>query len=110
MQVLPEGEENLSIYRKYYLLAESKKYSFAEMRELLYFFNPNRTFEGLFKSILRVKKGLIYTATRGGSYSWLKDKVYLDGYEKINNLNPDQKVLDTLKKAKIKIEDQNFIL
>lgn len=109
MQVLPDDEENLSIYKKYYLLSESRRYSFSKMRDLFYFFNPNRTFEGLFKSILRSKKGIIFTANSNQSYGWLKDKVYLDGYEKIKNLNPDPILLKKLQKAKIKINEQTFI-
>ncbi len=109
MQVLPDDKENLSIYKKYYLLAESKKYSFSKMRDLIYFLYPNRTFEGLFKSILRSKKGMIFTANPSQSYGWMKDKVYLDGYEKIKKLNPDTLLLKKLQKAKIKVSEQIFI-
>ena len=45
MQILPEREENLAIYRKYYLLGESKKHNFSKMVDLMYFLNPNRSYE-----------------------------------------------------------------
>ncbi len=109
MQVLPENEENLSIYKKYYLLAESRKYSFSKMRDLFYFFNPNRTFEGLFKSILRSKKGMIHTGNEWGNFIRMKDKVYLDWLKKIKTYNVTKNDLKKLQKWKIKIKDQNFI-
>lgn len=39
----------------------------------------------------------------------MKDKVYLDGYEKIKKLNLSPNELETLKKGKIKTQDSHFI-
>lgn len=97
-QVLPEGEENLSMYKKYHLLAESKHYSFAQMKDLIYFLYPKRSLEGVFKTILRSKKGQIFTANPSSHLTWMKDKVYLDGYEKIKKLTPSASHLEILKK------------
>lgn len=110
MKVLPEGEENLAIYKKYYLLAECGHYDFQSMKNLVYVLYPNRSLEGIFKTILRVKKGQIFTSNITQTSIRMKDKVYLDGYEKIRKLNPDTKLLETLKKGKIKVEDQIFII
>lgn len=52
--------ENRSIYKKLYLLSESKSHSFQHMKDLVYILYPNRSLEGIFKTILRSKKGLKY--------------------------------------------------
>lgn len=98
MQVLPEGEENLSIYRKYYLLAESKKYSFAEVCSMIRFFDPDKSLERLFKGGLRVKKGIRNTSVISGMIPWMKDKVYLDGLEKIKKSIISKEEMDKLQK------------
>ncbi len=49
MQVLPENEENLSIYKKYYLLSESKRYSFSKLTDMIRFFSPEKNLERIFK-------------------------------------------------------------
>ncbi len=103
LQSDPEGSENLAMYRKYYLLHAGKDRNFSEMVELMYALNPNRTYEGMFKSILRIKKGQILTAQSTNSYLWMKDKVYVDGYleleKKANNINPN------IYKGKFKFSD-----
>ena len=80
------------------------------MTELMYLLNPNRTLEWAFKSILRVKKGQILTETPTSTCIWMKDKVYLDGFTKISKANLSELELQKLKKGKIKLEDQNFIV
>jgi hypothetical protein len=40
----------------------------------------------------------------------MKDKVYLDGFMKISKANLSELELQKLKKGKIKLEDQNFIV
>lgn len=102
--------ENRSIHKKFFILAESKHLSLSQLKDLIYVLYPNRSLEGVFKSILRVKKGVILTSEQHNSYLRMKDKVYLDGYEKMRKLNPDAKFLETLKKGKIKVEDQIFII
>lgn len=110
MQFLPENEENLSIYKKYYLLEQGKQNTFSEMVDIMYFLNPNRTLEGIFKSILRIKKWQKNTASKGENSIRMKDKVYLDGFEKIKNAKLTPKQEEQLKKGKVKIEDLEFIL
>lgn len=108
LQSDPEGAENLAMYRKYYLLHAGKDRNFSEMVELMYALNPNRTYEGMFKSILRIKKGQILTAQATESYLWMKDKVYVDGYlelaKKSNTIDPK------IYKGKIKFSDLWFII
>ena len=109
-QLVDDEEESLALYRKYYLLAEARSLSFSKMTELMYLLNPNRTLEWAFKSILRVKKGQILTETPTNTCIWMKDKVYLDGFMKISKANLSELELQKLKKGKIKLEDQNFIV
>ena len=80
------------------------------MTELMYLLNPNRTLEWAFKSILRVKKGQILTETPTNTCIWMKDKVYLDGFTKISKANLDDLTLEKLKKAKIRLEDTNYLV
>ena len=40
----------------------------------------------------------------------MKDKVYLDGFTKISKANLDDLTLEKLKKAKIRLEDTNYLV
>ena len=75
-------------------------------------YQPKKSFRISLKiySILRVKKGQILTETPTNTCIWMKDKVYLDGFTKISKANLSELELQKLKKGKIKLEDQSFIV
>jgi hypothetical protein len=58
---LPNGYEKLSFYKKYFLLKEAQKYSFAKLVDLVKFLYPEKRIEWIFNTILRMKKGIINT-------------------------------------------------
>lgn len=109
-QLVDDEEESLALYRKYYLLEEWKHLSFSKIADLIHFLDPEKTLERRFKAALRIKKWIISTDNQTNTYLWLKDKVYLDGYKKIEGLKLGVESLKKLKKGKVKVEDQNFIL
>jgi hypothetical protein len=105
---LPEDYEKDSIYKKYYINRESKKVDFKKIYELIKFLDPNKNIERCFKGIIRVKKWIIDTSTKNKWTVFMKDKIYLEGYEKIKSRQETTKD-ERLYKGKIKIKDLDFI-
>ena len=79
-QKLPEGYESLGMYKKYYLLYESLSLSFRQLFDLESTLYPELSLERKFKGVLRIKKGIIHNSPRQKGGSWVKNKVYLEGY------------------------------
>lgn len=107
---LPEWYEKNSIYKKYYLTNEAAKYSFSKLIDIINFMYPYRSTERKFKTAIRIKKGIINT---NNSWIWTyftKDKVYLDGVEKIKNSIQNWEEIKKMYKGKIKLEDLDFII
>jgi hypothetical protein len=79
-QKLPEGYESLGIYKKYYLLYESMHLNFKQLFDLVSIVYPQYSLEGRFKACIRIKKGIIHNSNKQIGRSWMKNKVYLEGY------------------------------
>lgn len=106
-QVLPDDYEKISMYRKYVITHELSKFSFSKSAEYLRFTYPERSLEGIFKTIIRSKRGIINTSITGVWY--LKDKIYLEGFMEVQqriSANHDPK---HMYKGKVKIDDLDYI-
>ncbi|MFA5747980.1 MAG: tyrosine/phenylalanine carboxypeptidase domain-containing protein [Candidatus Absconditabacterales bacterium] len=106
----PENYEKMSSYKKYYLAKESMNYNFSKIVELSKFLYPERSLEGLFKTAIKIKKGITDTSKIDNGAVFLKNKVYFDGYTKINNRINKGNSVEKLIKGKLKINDLGFIV
>lgn len=106
---LPNGYEKLSFYKKYFLLRESQKYSFAKLVDLVKFLYPEKRIEWIFNTILRMKKWIQDTSIVNEGAIFMKEKVYLDWYVKINKRVEKWWELKDMYKWKLKLEDLDFI-
>ncbi|MBS8121842.1 tyrosine/phenylalanine carboxypeptidase domain-containing protein [Candidatus Vampirococcus lugosii] len=106
---LPEGYEKKAIYQKYYLSFISGYYGFSRLVDIIRGIQY-RSLEGAFKTALRLKKGIQNTGfvDRGAVYT--KDKIYLDGYMKVDERIKNGGNFDEFKFGKIKIEDIDKVL
>jgi hypothetical protein len=59
-QKLPEGYESLGIYKQYYLLHSAKDLNFQQIYNLIRIFYPHHNLEKIFKTCIRVRKGIIH--------------------------------------------------
>lgn len=107
-QVLPDDYEKISLYKKYMVTHELQKFSFSKAAEYIRFIYPDRSLEWIFKTIIRSKKGLINTEHVWTGY--LKDKIYLDGFDKIDKRIQAGNTPEKMYKWKIKIEDLHYII
>lgn len=106
-QVLPDDYEKISLHKKYVVTHELPKFSFSKAAEFLRFTYPERSLEGLFKTIIRSKRWLIHTEK---TWVWyMKDKIYLDGFSKIDKRLQAGNTPEKMYKGKIKIDDLKFI-
>ncbi|MDD3262712.1 MAG: DUF1704 domain-containing protein [Candidatus Absconditabacteria bacterium] len=106
---LPEDYEKDSIYKKYILINDGGKMDFKRLCETARFYYPERSNEGLFKTAIRIKRGLIDTSKTGIGTNSTQNKIYLDGFEKIKK-EIKESDLENMYKGKIKIEDLDFIV
>ncbi|MFA7298382.1 MAG: tyrosine/phenylalanine carboxypeptidase domain-containing protein [Candidatus Absconditabacterales bacterium] len=107
-QVLPDEYEKISLYKKYVVTHELQKFTFSKAAEYIRFIYPDRSLEGIFKTVIRSKKGMIHTENIGTGY--LKDKIYLDGLIKIKQRIDAGNDPEKMYKGKMKIEDLDYTL
>lgn len=105
--VLPDDYEKISMYKKYFLTKELMKYSFSKSADFIRFTYPERSMEGIFKAIIRSKRGIIDTSQTGVGY--YKDKIYVEWYHKIALAAQQEQDFSPMYKGKIKLEDISFI-
>jgi hypothetical protein len=105
-QKLPEGYESLGIYRQYYLLHNAKELHFKQIYDLIHTLFPHYNLEKIFKTCIRVRKGIIHNGSHTKGIIRRKNKIYLEGYEKIKELKEIDK---RLLLGKIKKDDLDFI-
>jgi hypothetical protein len=103
---LPEECESLGIYKQYYLLNIAKDLHFKQMYDLIHTLYPHYNLEKIFKTCIRVRKGVIYNGVHTKGIVWKKNKTYLEGYEKMKKAESIDKRLFL---GKIKIDDLDFI-
>lgn len=100
-QKLPEWYESFWIYKKYYLLHEAMHLNFKQLFDLAGIVYPHYSVEGKFKACIRIRKGLIHNSSKLKGYCWKKNKVYLEGYQKVKGSNIGKGVL----LGKVKVAD-----
>jgi len=86
---LPQEYEKESMYKKYYLVKEAENHDFKKTFELLKFIYPDKEMERLFKGALRIKKGIEQTSIKHTGTIFMKDKIYLEGYENMKRRTKD---------------------
>lgn len=99
------------MYIKYYLLDRAETLSFSETLDLIRSLYPDRSLESLFSDTIRLKRGIIHTDTRSpeGGTTYQKDKIYLDGYMRLNTWVEEGGDIRLLFPGKIKIADLSFL-
>lgn len=107
-KVLPDDYEKISLYKKYVVTHELQKFTFSKAVEFVKFIYPERSLEWIFKTVIRSKKGIIHTENTGIGY--LKDKIYLDGFTKIDKRIQTGNTPTKLYAWKVKIEDLDYII
>jgi hypothetical protein len=100
---------NPTMHRKYVFVDFSEKMSFVELAEMLKDINPHRTLTWLFMAATRLKRWIVDTSLAHIGTTFMKDKVYLDGYKKITSRISDWGDASRLMIGKIKLEDLNII-
>lgn len=103
------GYYNPTTHRKYVFVDFSEKMSFVELTQMLKDINPHRTLTWLFMAATRLKRWIIDTSLAHAGTTFMKDKVYLDGYKKISHWVSNGGNLNDLMVGKIKIEDLDII-
>ena len=106
---LPSGYEKLSFYKKYFLIKEAQKYSFAKLVDLVKFLYPEKKIEWVFNTILRLKKGIKDTSVTNEWAIFMKEKVYLDWYIKVKEWAEKWWEVEEMYKGKFKVDDLKFI-
>lgn len=109
-KILPEEYEKDSIYKKYFLVKEAENIDFKKTFEIIKFFNPDKEVERLFKWVLRIKKGIENTSQKHVGTIFMKDKIYLEGYNYIKKWMESWKNSEKIYKGKIKISDLDIII
>ena len=105
-QKLPEEYEGLGMYKQYYLLNVARELSFKQIYDLIHTLYPHYNLEKIFKTCIRVRKGVVHNGSRTRGVVWRKNKIYLEGYEKIKKAETIDKKMFL---GKIKIDDLDFI-
>lgn len=106
---LPKWYEKYSNYKMYFLNSEAQKYSFSKLVNLALFFYPNKNLETIFKTILKIKKGIEDTSIINEWAVYFKEKVYLDGFMKVNDWIEKWNSIEEMYKWKLKLDDLNLI-
>ncbi|MDD5769678.1 MAG: DUF1704 domain-containing protein [Candidatus Gracilibacteria bacterium] len=108
LKYFPESYEKNAMYKNYYLIEKSKELNFKELAQIGFRLNGN-DYVKVFKSITRLKRGIIDTSIKNTGAYFSKDKVYLDGYTKVKKWIENGGDLEKLMIGKIKIEDLDLI-
>ncbi len=92
------------MYRRYLFAHEAIKLSFSELSESLLAYDREVSLEQSFRSVLRVKRGVMDTTRHFPAY-YAKDKAYLDGFLHVQDWVANGGDTRKLLEAKIKIGD-----
>ncbi len=107
-EVLPDEYEKRGMYQKYWLLGQAGTKNFAQLAGIAGSLTT-KSLIGVFKGILRVKKGIIDTSVVHPGAIHYRDKIYLDGYIKVQKRLDEGGSKDDLMIGKIKAEDLKYI-
>lgn len=110
---IPE-HENLAIYEKYYWLSAAQELSFRNLAEFVmdnkYDNSRIKSWSWVYNTCLKMKRGVQNTEIIHPGAVYLKDKVYLEWYDKIrDHVAKNWKIDERLMVWKIKLEDLDSI-
>jgi hypothetical protein len=100
---------NYPISQKYRLLNQAQSLNFSQLCEMLFEYFPNASYKNIFSRALRIKRWTANTSIIHPGTVHFKDKIYLDGYHKINNRVNQWGDIKKLMIGKIKIEDGEYL-
>jgi len=100
---------NHRIYNKYMLVHVSENMSFSKVCEFARDMHVSKSTVWTFKKALKLKRGIKDTSYIWHGSTYMKDKVYLDGYRKINKWIDEWWNIEDLMIGKVKIEDLELI-
>ncbi|MDD2565787.1 MAG: DUF1704 domain-containing protein [Candidatus Gracilibacteria bacterium] len=109
---LPEGYKKNAMYMKYYLLSIVDTLSFASTVEVLISLYPGKKLESIFSDAVRLKRGISHSGVEGiPGTTYRKDKIYLDGYNRISKWiesggDPERLLFGKIKISDLKIFEQ----
>ncbi len=104
MKHLPKEYDRKTIYEKYYLIDMAQKHSFSRLVDIIKWIKP-RTLSWAFNTAFRLKKWIWNTWFVDKWAIYMKEKIYLDWYNKIVNRIEEWWDTNKLMIGKIKIED-----
>ncbi len=106
---LPNGYEKKSLYERYYIIFEAQNKDFVTLGKMFlqeFWYN----YISAFRYWFRVKRGTIDTSIIDLGTIFMKDKIYIDGYQNINKFVEKWWDLNKLTIWKIKIQDLNLFV
>lgn len=102
------GFHKTSMYEKYYIMWHADGKSYKEICSELMHHSPRMSLASLFKKITRLYAGVQNTASNNIAF-FLYNKIYLDGFAKVQKWHQQGNDLNQLFVGKIKIEDIDLI-
>jgi len=105
----PENYEKNAMYEKYLLIQQAENADFVSLANIIRWLHPQEWLLKIFRRTMRFKRWIQNTAFKGFWTAYFKDKIYLDGYEKINNWIETEQDFQSMLKWKYKIKDLRFI-
>jgi len=109
LRYLPENYKKNAMYEKYFLIYLAEKSDFVTLTNIIRWIYPQYWLLNIFKSAMRFKRWIQNTAFKWKWTAYYKDKIYLDGYMKINSYIENWWDFNKLLLWKYKIEDLEYI-
>ncbi len=106
---LPENYEKTAMYEKYFLISQAEKADFVHLSNIIRWLHPQEWLLKIFRRTIRFKRWIQNTAFKWVWTSYYKDKIYLDGYKKVENFIQEWGDFDKMLKWKYKIDDLKYI-
>jgi len=106
---LPENYEKTAMYEKYFLISQAEKADFVHLTNIIRWLHPQEWLLKIFRRTIRFKRWIQNTAFKWEWTSYYKDKIYLDGYKKIDNFIQEWGNFENMLKWKYKIDDLKYI-
>ena len=106
---LPENYEKTAMYEKYFLISQAEKADFVHLSNIIRWLHPQEWLLKIFRRTMRFKRWIQNTAFKWLWTSYYKDKIYLDGYKKVENFIQEWGDFEKMLKWKYKIDDLKYI-
>lgn len=106
LEHMPDEYERIGMYQKYFTSSIADQKTFSELASII-FTQTNKTLLWSFKGVLRMKNGIIDTSIKKEWTTYLKWKIYLDWFLKVENL--DESKYTKLMLWKVWLSDLTYI-